>query len=190
MISSRQPDKQPRIKTQRKWLHTKVFTSPFPLSRHMSMVSMAACYWWGPGFKSRQGRELVILYKKELFIQIWIVIWYIKSMRSAYLSSTYSRLIQYEILKKPVTYMGACISIAVYGKCTFNVKQIWFKLFFYFFPFQVCMLVFNNKETNSDLFWKTKNLIWREASQPFWKFNSPIAKHRVNAMYPNLLEAA
>ena len=45
------------------------------LSCHSSMVSMA-CFLGGPRLKSQQGRELLILNKKESIIQIWIVTWY------------------------------------------------------------------------------------------------------------------
>ena len=36
-------------------------------SRHSSMVSMAACYQRGPGFKSRQGQEFINFWIKRKF---------------------------------------------------------------------------------------------------------------------------
>ena len=50
---------------------------------HSSMVSMTACYCVGHGFKSWQGRELLILNIKEFIIWIWNVTWYFQSMCSA-----------------------------------------------------------------------------------------------------------
>ena len=40
-------------------LVSKIFSKS---SCHSSMVSIAACYWGGPGFKSRHGRELLFLF--------------------------------------------------------------------------------------------------------------------------------
>ena len=47
--------------------------SSFMKSCHSSMISTAACYCWDPGFKSQQGRELLILNKIKLLIWIWII---------------------------------------------------------------------------------------------------------------------
>ena len=45
----------------------KVALQPTKLSRDSSMVSTATCYWAGPIFKSRQGRELINFWLKKIF---------------------------------------------------------------------------------------------------------------------------
>ena len=79
-----------------------MLTFPNPSNHHSTMASMAVCYKWGHGFKSRQGRELLILNKKKLLIWIWIVTWCIQSMCSAWcklstntLSNAHHRLVYY-----------------------------------------------------------------------------------------------
>ena len=55
----------------KKWELTKVISTSSG-----SMISKAACYRGGPGYESRQGREWLILNKKEFLIWIWIGTWH------------------------------------------------------------------------------------------------------------------